>query len=354
MDFSRAFETIDHNILISKLELYGLGRVPLNFFRNYITGRTQSTTVNGYTSLDNIVTYGTAQGSVLGPLIFIIYVNDILRAISQENSIYMYADDMLIVSRDVNVNCMADDLQQKTSKVLKWCNHNKLTINREKTKFMLISSRNYNVTPVIHLDGNALSTLYEYLGMILDNKLNMKQQIDSMYKKANMKLGILSKIRRFIKEGTAVKIYKTMIRPHLEYIDFIIESGNKDNIDRIDKLQDRALRRIEYCIDPAERVEYTVLREKYKIEPLDVRRKRSLLGIMFKQSKEIDNLEVISHDINLRSRGRIKLKNKFSGLSKLHASPYYRGCALWTKLPENVQKAENITVFKNYIKGNIK
>ena len=76
---------------------------------------------------------------------------------------------------------------------------------------------------------------YEYLGLILDNKLNMHQQLDSMYKKSNMKLGILTKIRRFISEKTAVRICKTMIHPHLEYVDFIIESRNKDEIDKIDQ-----------------------------------------------------------------------------------------------------------------------
>ena len=84
-------------------------------------------------------------------------------------------------------------------------------------------------------------TNYEYLGMTLDNKLNMSQHNEGMYKKANIKLGIFCKIRTFITDTMAARIYKTMIRPHLEYIDFVIEPGTKECIDKIDKLQDRLL-----------------------------------------------------------------------------------------------------------------
>ena len=284
VDFARPFETIDHDILISKLGLYGMGRIPLNFFRNYFTHRTQSTIVNNLTSELKTVTYRTAQGSVLGPLIFIIYVNVILLECAQDNSIYMYADDMLIVSQDENMNVMCTNIQGKLNNVMKWCNYNKLTVNRAKTKFMVVSTQGLNVVPNIQIENSNLSTVtsYEYLGMTLDNKLNMSKHVEGMYKKANIKLGILCKIRRFITEKTATRIYKTMIRPHLEYIDFVIESGTKEMVSKIDRLEDRALRRKEYCVDPMNRLDYQELRLRYKIETLEVRRKRSLLRIMYR------------------------------------------------------------------------
>ena len=353
VDFARAFETIDHNILISKLELYGFGRIPLNFFRNYISNRTQSTTVNGHTSGNSVVTYGTAQGSVLGPLIYIIYVNDILKSLNKDNSIFMYADDMLVTAQNINCEEMNKELQCKMNSVMSWCTDNKITINREKTKFMLVSSKTSTHIPILNIGNEPMKnvTHYEYLGMILDNKLNMSQQLDSMYKKANIRLGILCKIRRLITESTASRIYKTMIRPYMEYIDFIVESGTKEKIEKLDKLQDRALRRIEYCVNPVDRLEYGALRSKYNIEELEVRRKRSLLRIMYDQSKDENNIVVVTHDINLRSNSKVKLKNKFSLLTKLHASPYYRGCDLWSRLPEDIQ---NRNIFKTRVKTEIK
>ena len=322
IDFSRAFETIDHEILLQKLEAYGLKRTPLNFFRRYITNRSQTTTVNNFISAKDTVTYGTAQGSVLGPLIYIIYVNDILKLLSDEYNIFLYADDMLIMHKNENVPNMIEGLQQKLDSVMTWCACNKLTVNREKTKFMIVSSNKVTNVESLKIYDTALSmvTQYEYLGMLLDNKLGMTQHVDNMYKKANSKLGILCKIRRFIKEDTAVRIYKTMIRPHLEYIDFVIDSCSKNGIDKIDNLEKRALRRIEYCLTSENRLSYDELRIKYRIERLNVRRKHSLLRIMYDKSKDLKNIEDISHGINLRSRKKVKLKTAFSGLTKIHVT----------------------------------
>ena len=107
---------------------------------------------------------------------------------------------------------------------------------------------------------------YDYLGVTIDKDLKMVSHVDHMYKKANSKLGIQSKIRRYITEETAVKFYKTMIRPYLEYVDFVIESSTKEKIDRIDNLQRKALRRIEYCNNPEDRQTYDELGCKYNIE----------------------------------------------------------------------------------------
>ena len=102
--------------------------------------------------------------------------------------------------------------------------------------------------------------------MILDNKLSMNDHIDNMWKKANAKIGILSKIRRFISQKMAINIYKCMIRPYLDYIDFVVESGTFDRILKLDRLQEKAIRRIEYCTDKNARKKIDVLQEEFKIE----------------------------------------------------------------------------------------
>ena len=149
--------------------------------------------------------------------------------------------------------------------------------------------------------------------MLLDNKLGMSQHVDNMFKKTNSKLGILCQIRRFITENTAAKIYKTMIGPHLEYIYFVIDSCSKDRIDQINKLENRALRRTEYCMRLEHRLEYEEFKTKYKIECLSVWHKRSLLQKMYEKSKNVNNIEAISHDINLRSRKKVKMKQNSQG-----------------------------------------
>ena len=260
---------------------------------------------------------------------------------------------MLIMSNHVNVEVMLHDLQRKLDIVHNWCLLNKLTVNESKTKYMII--RNGFVDPIkkLILNNRLLGrvTHYEYVGMVIEHKLNMDKQISSMYNKANRKLGILSKIRMFITSDTSARIYKTMIRPHMEYVDFIVESGSKKLVSRLDRLQERALCKIEYCRIPGNRKEYSALKIEYNIETLSKRRRRNLLRYMFLYSKnEINKVNHKSVRI-LRSDKKLNLKSKFSNLSKLHGSPFYRGVGLWNGLSCELQQCDSISEFKKMLKN---
>ena len=267
-----------------------------------------------------------------------------LKNVHRYTKIIMYADDMLIISQHADLDVMSSMLQKSLDSIVRWCNHNKMTVNKDKTKCMVISNKkNIAMTP-LKIENRLLCqvTHYEYLGVIIDQDLKMIPHVESMYKKANSKLGILSKIRRFITEKTAVKVYKTMIRPYLEYVDFIIESSTKEKVLKVDALQQKALRRIEYCRTPEEKKTYEVLERKFKIEKLGISRKRSLLRLMYITSKDSTNIKMITHDKNLHSTTKVKMKEDFSGLTKLHQSPYYRGVKLWEALPERSRSALKI------------
>ena len=240
---------------------------------------------------------------------------------------YLYADDMLIMSNHMNVEIMLRDLQDKINRIYKWCLANKLTINESKTKYMIVSTRKVEPFNRISINNSVLGkvTQYEYLGMIIEHKLNMDKQVDSMYKKANKKLGILSRIRMFISCNTAARIYKTMIRPHLEYVDFVVESSSMKLISKLDRFQERALRKIEYCNKAEKRKEYSELEKEYNIECLSNRRKMNLIGYMYNQSTYEMNMVRTKCDGILRSNKKVLLKYTFSNLTKLHKSPFYRG-----------------------------
>ena len=347
VDFSRAFDTIDHTILAQKLEMYGLDNVSRKFMLDYMASRRQTTTINGFSSSLAKVTYGTAQGSILGPLIFILYVNDIFESLGQDNSIHMYADDTLLMCKASDINTVMENAQKAFQKMSVWCEANKLSINAKKTKYMVIRHTKAPHEPNFEIQGNRISTVhhYEYLGMLLDDKLSMNDYLDNMWKKANSKLGILAKIRRFISEKTAVRIYKTMIRPHLDYIDFVVESGSANHIQKLDTLQKKALRRIEYCMNVENRQDKKALQGKY----LKLRRKRNLVKIIHTLSADSENLKTVSAVRELRSTTKVKMKNDFTSKTKVFNSPLYRGIRLWDSLPSNLQKEENKYVFKRKI-----
>ena len=191
VNFSKAFETIDHEILLKKSQLYGFDNHSQNCLHNYITTRTQTTTEGEYVSERKSVRCGTAQGSILGPLIYIIYyVNDVLGLLGRENNLYLYADDMLIMASHKNVELMLCELQNRLDKICVWCRQNKLTINEVKTKYMIVSNVKVDPISTISIGGKKLGrvTQYEYLDMIIHEKLLMDVQIESMYQKANKKL----------------------------------------------------------------------------------------------------------------------------------------------------------------------
>ena len=160
----------------------------------------------------------------------------------------------------------------------------------------------------------------------------------------------MSRIRGFISVNTAVRIYKTMIRPHLEYVDFIIESGSKNLIVKIDRLQERALCRIEFSCSAENRKSYAELQLSYGIENLHKRRKWSLLGQMYGHSKKEINVVQENCDRILRSNRKVKMKYDFSNLTKLHNSPFYRGVKLWNTLPEDIQKCNVKREFKRRVR----
>ena len=228
IDISRAFYCIDHSILIAKLKLNGLDTKAISFISSYFNNRYQRTHVGGNISEISKVTYGTAQGSITGPLIFIIYVNDIFDTLVDQNDIIMYADDTLLMSESPTMTESISRCQNKLDKLIARCNANKLSVNIKKTKCMYINSADEKSDISLYICGEAIDIVnhFEYLGMTIKNRLQMNKHAENVYKKARQKLGILYNIRKCIKTETALLLYKVMIRLHLEYGDSLIDSAN--------------------------------------------------------------------------------------------------------------------------------
>ena len=140
LDLKKAFETVDHDILQSKMNLYGVQGIALDWFRSYLTNRTQRCLVNGSLSRICSLKYGVPQGTILGPLLFLIYINNLPNFLNSCQS-RMYADDTHITYADVDLNSIQLNLNRDLRSLNKWLISNKLTLNTAKTEFMLIGSR---------------------------------------------------------------------------------------------------------------------------------------------------------------------------------------------------------------------
>ena len=186
IDYSKAFDTIDHNILLNKLKIYGLDTNAQLFLKSYLDNRYQRININTIASNYSKLRCGVPQGSILGPLLFIIYTNDIFLEIEEKEKMYMYADDTLLMSKGHTEEIVIQNSQHCFNKVISWCKLNRLTLNEGKTKHLCITNKKHITTLKINAETNPLGNVdtYDYLGFCIDRKLNMNSHIDKIIKKS--------------------------------------------------------------------------------------------------------------------------------------------------------------------------
>ena len=191
-----AFDMIDHEILLRKLETYGIRGVPLQWFESYLKNRKQFVTYNGVSSCERTLSCGVPQGSVLGPLLFLVYVNDLYQAAPFLFCV-LFADDTNVLMSDGDFDNLVSKLNAELENLDIWFKVNKLSINLRKTKFMIFTNRKYLRKPKIEInscDIEQVSNL-KFLGVVLDDKLNWKCHMAHVSNKLAKSIGILYKIR---------------------------------------------------------------------------------------------------------------------------------------------------------------
>jgi hypothetical protein len=246
LDLSKAFDTLDHNILTYKLSYYGIQGIALNLCKNYLSNRLQYVEFDNAKSDYAIVTTGVPQGSILGPLLFIIYINDIA-TVSDLFTAIIYADDTSLTSTLKSfgpIECISSNINKEINKICQWLKLNKLSLNIKKTKFMIFHMRQkQNVyKPTIYIDGIEIECVdsFDFLGITLDKHLNWNSHVNKIANKISKTAGILNKLKHILPLEILKIIYTSLITPHLNYGILIWSS----NTSRLSKIQKKCLRRI--------------------------------------------------------------------------------------------------------------
>jgi len=219
IDLKKAFDTVNHKVLITKHEHYGIRGVLLKWFESYLTGRKQFVLVNGQSSNLKDIYCGVPQGSVLGPLLFLIYIND-LPNVSKKLNFYPFADDTNIYyeSNDLNIEKI---LNNELKQLSMWLKVNRLALNIEKTNFVIFHAcqrvKDHNIT--LKLDRKAISErdYIKYLGIAVDSKLSRKPHINNISKKISRSVGILYRIRKLVNQSILKNVYYSLIYSHIVY-----------------------------------------------------------------------------------------------------------------------------------------
>ena len=246
INLKKAFDTVDFEILLKKENRAGIRDNTLKWCSSYLMGRSQRTLANGTLSDSLPTSCGVPKGSVLGPLLFLVYINDLQSAVANCN-VKLYADDTVLYNFGNNVEDVTLNMQTSLNNFCQWCKVNKLTINTKKTKLMAFGSRSRvkrvkNVK--IYLNGDLLQKVptFKYLGVVLDPTLNYNQYISSIIRTVLHKMVLLAKLKKYLKNDVALQIYKSMLLPYIDYVDVIYHKSKSGELSKLQRLQNRCLR----------------------------------------------------------------------------------------------------------------
>ena len=243
MDLSKAFDSIPHPLFISKLHAYGMTCSALNLITSYLIERKQRVKLRGCTSDWAPITKGVPQGSVLGPMFFNLFLNDILFALN-EAVIYNYADDNILKATADDVNEVKKILINESVKAITWFEMNLMEANPDKFQFMLLGKSVIPEKESLKFSNVEIQcvTSVKLLGVTLDYKLNFNEHINFLAAKAGAQLSALSRVRRFLDVDSKLILVKTFILSHFRYCPIVWHFCGKLNANKLENIQKRALK----------------------------------------------------------------------------------------------------------------
>ena len=244
LDFSKAFDTVDHRIFFNKLEHYGIRGNALSWFQSYLTDRKQYVTYNGATSTKRSIKCGLPQGIILGPLLFLIYINDLFLVCHNCTPI-LFADDTNLFIRGDDFNHMQDLLNVELSNISQWLITKKISLNVKKTHYMVITrikvAKN-NI--VIKINDHVISEVHKtkFLGVIIDNKIYWKDHVSYIAGKVSRGIGMMIKAKQYLQKEALLTLYYSFIYPYFTYCNHIWGATYVSNLSKLIRLQNANIR----------------------------------------------------------------------------------------------------------------
>jgi len=352
IDLSRAFDTISHDILFAKLQHYGIRGNTLDWIKNYLTDRKQFVMYNGEKSPLGSLNIGVPQGSILGPLLFLLYVNDLCNA-SKKCSLIQYADDTTLSVSGTSMPDIFSTINGELPLIVEWLNNNKLSLNVSKTNYMVMSSRNKmhdsnNYT--ISINGCAIDRVHEtkFLGIIIDDKLTWKSHIHLIENKVSKSIGILLRARKLLYTESLLILYNSLIKPYFTYCIIIWGNTYKTYVHKLYIQQKKIIRIIHFSgfnshTDP--------LFRKLKVMNIE-QLYRYFVGIFVYKSLNKLLPERFSNYFskNVTSRNIDTLRPAISSSRVSEFFVGFTGPHVWNTLPESIRKSKSLNLFKLNIK----
>ena len=349
LDFAKAFDTVPHKRLIGKLESYGISGCILDWVKDYLSGRTQTVLVNGEKSRTAPVISGIPQGTCLGPLLFVIYINDLLDDIESDG--FMFADDTKIFRKIVSTddcNILQRDIDKLESWSKKWLlkfHPNKCHVLSLGKMENILHSFRYSICEL------EMEHVFEEkdLGVIVDADMVFEEHILKKVALSNAMVGLIRRTFSYLDPQIFVKLFTAFVRPHLEYAQAVWSPNLKKHADSIENVQIRATK----LVDGFKDMTYEERLRKLNLPTLAYRRLRGDIIEIYKHFNRYDQ-EIFPPSFNPRVRPSRKHKFQLQEATSADGERgvqsnflYQRISRTWNELPSSVVEVEDINTFKN-------
>ena len=354
LDFAKAFDSVPHRRLLGKLKAHGIDGEILRWIEAFLCGRVQRVSVNGKVSSEESVLSGIPQGSVLGPLLFVLYINDLPQGL--DCTAYLFADDTKVLKKIHNLEDsvqLQEDLNRLETWSLKWL----LSFHPDKCKILTLG-KHENIPHAFQysLFGTELEHLFQEkdLGVIIDSDITFEDHIACKVKKANSIMGLIRRVFTYLDKDMFKKLFTSLVRSHLEFSQVVWSPRTRKLINLIESVQIRATKLAEGLAD----TDYSQRLMDLNMTTLAFRRKR---GDMIETWKHINVYSACSVPASFKLCNSRPIRSAtgrhpfqiYKPLAKdglrgvQHNSFYYRIADTWNNLPHEVVAAGTLNTFKN-------
>ena len=352
MDLSKAFDCIPHDLLIAKLSAYGFDKNTLKFFLSYLKGRKQSVNIKGKLSSFMDVLAGVPQGSILGPVIFNIFIND-MQNIFDKCCLNNYADDNTLDTHASTVPELVDSLEKDSQKAINWFKSNHMIANPDKFKAIIITKNGSDTSGIeLKINDDIIHTQKEVMlvGVTLDNKLSLAPHISTICKRAANQLNSIKRLNKHFDAETKKHFVRTYVLSHFNYCPLVWHFCGNGSIHKMEKIQERALRFVfnDYTS------EYKDMLQRNGESTLYLKRVRIMAQEVYKaiNNQSPKYVKELLSERNSRYSNRRPLdlyiprvnQEKFGYKSYTFEAP-----SVWNSLDLEIRKAENLNDFKKLI-----